>query len=543
MINEQLTQTALLGTLKKQLNADNLPPFLQKAIHNAPDSEAALLSALSAACLYEQAGWCGDSLAIPALPYCEPETQNYAPDNAQYLLAQLLEAENMQGHYKIIELLLQKYAQQQWLATPQLLNKLLALDKNVSTELLWQIIGKRGQWLLNIMVESGENKAQLLLNAANEQAAYAILDQEIWQNSPYNQRKEMLLLCRQKEANLAIQWLAHTWQSETLNEKLAFLKCLNTNLSENDLPFLTQVLAEINQIDSNKLKPKHHEIRSETAAYLAHIAQSPNHQQLCQAVLNCCTTKQGQLPDLEKNNINVQLPSLEGFWHPDNMLQQYGIAAPQNLPNEALTAHYWVALFSYVPPAMWCKKWGKSPEEVVSYWVSKPKNALLKTLSDDIITALCQAIYHYQDREMANAMAYIVMPQNKQLPTIIPKIYPILSYPDQQKLLEQGNWATNNALHQLLLQLPLHTWNLPFSRAMLIGLQAYCHQHYNYNLPPLLNLFAQCLHPQAIDEMQEDIEQKMRPENAANYAQQNYCRLAAMPIIKLYQVVQKIKSI
>ncbi len=531
MLLEQLIPIVLLGTGKKKPPLAEWSPALHHATELAPDPETALWRALSVAVHYDQAGQCGEYLALPDLVPCPPEVKPYAPPHAQDLLRELAASSILCQYPAVAQTLLDAYAERTWLLSPDSL--LSAFELPVTNSTLKAVIGKRGKWLLALMADEGNAKAQKWHKFIQKQEG-----ETAWTEGASTERKAALAQCRQQNPALALQWLSDTWDKESSSDKLAFVQLLSIGLSVGDTTFLTQALASINALPAAKLKPQQHELRLKIAHLLAQIPESPQHRALCAALLTCWRV--GIL-----GNISYQLPDeTNSFWQPDHLLQQYGLAAPKDLPAQYSTISYCVSsLLRYVPPRIWQAHLGKSAEQWVNYCLKDAKMDKLAHLPDAHLETICQASISYHDSDMAQILL------QKYGDTLCVKremaaLTALLSDEAQRNLLVSLDWSKGVDLPSHLLQiLRISAWDKRYSQSIMAKVRQNDGRYAYHILLNNLPLLAQCLHPEVIADLQK---MAISPDQHAaeqNISWREYCQYVLQPLNILYQFFQKIKHL
>lgn len=551
MKNESLLQTTLLGTIKKNFTADSLPPILQPAIQHSPNAETALLNALTATLLYERAGYCGNKLAIASYPVCLPEKDlSPAPKAADLLLSEILGMNNERIVNALLCFLLEKFIQRKWHITPIFLNRLLLLAKKLPPELLLQCIGERGKWLWQIRIADGDTTLQEWpeeMAASGESAA-----ESIWEEGKYEVRVQTLRQCRATKPDTARTWLEKTWDNVSINEKITFVKILQNNLSEADLPFLTGILAGLNAIPTAKIKAKQQELRQIVADFIARIPESDAHKALHKAVRACLHTgEKTRLGKANKKEINAQLPTLDGFWAADNLLQQYGLEVPKNLPADYNPAGYCLAnLMQYIPPSVWNKMFDMTAKEVIDCLLIDKTDTFCKQFAEEIFAALNRACINYPDADYADYLLEIALQKEAFTPKLLPNTHLFISAEAQKKLLVahyvhvSGVVNGQNLYSALLRSLPNdQKWDMDFSRALLDKYEKESSYYYSDNTHEILLRFAQAFPDALIENLEDEVKKRIEALQKSAPELQSYYNHTVLPLTNIHQIVKKIKSL
>ena len=544
MKNNELLQIALLGTAKKTLNSNILPPVLQPAVANSPDAETSLLNALAATKAYEQGVWNGDALSIPHLPIAPAEVHNYAPAKVSRLLWDILHSDKPQIPLEIVELLLQKWVKHQWLLPINWLDELSGWHNQLPPHLLLPIAGERGRWLWQIKADKDDEPLGKYL-AKNIQTDSSI-DETVWQEGSYAERKNALEQCRIQTPDTARAWLSSTWNKENANDKVNFLKILENGLSEQDIPFLNDVLRGINTFEEAKLKPKQRELRQVVASFLARIPQSESHEAVVQAVLHCFQmTEKRQLAIIKKVIFEYKTPDSMGFWEPINLQKQYGIEIPSNLPDGYKVQDYClVQLMQYVPLSRWESLTNWSAEAVCNHFLLDKKMPIAVQFRDELFVALQTAAYNYANSVFAYHFIDMALSKKSLLEQLQPQLYKVLSIEDKKRLLLHHSWVDVPQMYDLLLSLPremLH--DTAFALHLLAQSEKYVQRVYTNPAPRVMALFSQIIPLSVLEKFKKDIEKRQNNEAEKNYYLPQLQTHIATPLLQLHNIIQQIKSI
>ena len=243
---KELTKVALLGTERAKLG-EALQEALQSnglSTESAPEQQVleglAFFSTLQKASFGLGSFQNAKALNLPKVEqYCSPE--------AIWHLNQILE-----GPYpKALREFIWYLQKSNTMLAPELLPDLFY--KALSDRALWQriepLIGQRGQWLLN-------------LNADWERIQ-SNPNVELWPTGTKEMREAILRFLRKERPEDAIPLLESTWDTESVPQKLAFLKTLDRNLNDKDEAFLERCLSD-----------KRKEVRLQSAQLLKHLPNS-----------------------------------------------------------------------------------------------------------------------------------------------------------------------------------------------------------------------------------------------------------------------------
>lgn len=187
---------------------------------------------------------------------------------------------------------------------------------------LRRIIGERGEWLA----------------AQNPDWHYLLPDYntQTWQTGERAQRIALLQHWRHVDPSVALELLTATWQQEAPSDKVDFLKVLNINLSDDDLPLLQRAAQSSRQ-----------EVRRMAHHLITKIPNAPYTQHLFQRLTELLSVKR----TLRGAKLDVKLPNdsdkaLLNNFHPKQSHIQSGqrglllARLIQAAPLDQLAAHY-----------------------------------------------------------------------------------------------------------------------------------------------------------------------------------------------------------
>ena len=224
---QTITATALIGTQRQPftpISTDgNLGQLLASV--DTTNQEAALLSTVAIATMYQQAGQLPLQDSSPLPEPCELEDLPRCSDRTGYYLSLMFSGE----HQQLLPELLDRLAELGQRVNETSLPSLLDLGKRQSDvrEAIAKVLGKRGQWLA----------------AQNPEWNYvASEDEAVWETGSKAARLMWLTKLRRKEPDQARQLLESTWKQESASDRTAFLEVLGTGLSMADEPFLEALL-------------------------------------------------------------------------------------------------------------------------------------------------------------------------------------------------------------------------------------------------------------------------------------------------------------
>jgi hypothetical protein len=233
----EIIHTALLGTEKKQLPVESLPPALKEAaslVTAQPDTdrEELFLQVAATTSNFRRSGVNPLHEQVKPITEAPPESLPYCSLRAAQILKDILAEDNP----NLLTCWLDCCKKAQQLAQPELVPVLLSRGVNDRKRIqqgVTAVCGKRGEWL------SG-------LNAAWASAA-PVNEDELWQTGTADQRKLTLWRVRQQDPAKTRDWLQQTWPQENANSKAELLKQLDGMVEPEDEPWLTTLLQEKSQ--------------------------------------------------------------------------------------------------------------------------------------------------------------------------------------------------------------------------------------------------------------------------------------------------------
>ena len=335
-----IINTAMIGTDKKQISAAELPADLQEAaetIHTneAIDKEEKFLQITAVAFNYRQAGVMSLHKETVTLPQCAPEEKTYCNTSAMQVLKDIQSEESI----PLLKFWLQQCNAKDQLVQPEFIPSLLAegvQQKKLQT-LIEACCGKRGEWL------SSFNETW---NFSQNQTA-----EQRWQTGTPEQRRAILKDTRTSDPALAREWLQQTWPQEDANTKTAFLEIFAINISETDIIFLESLSAE----KSKKVK--------EEATNLLKCIPASAIVQLYQQVLQLSVQlkKEKALFGLSsKMVLQFQLPPVF-----DESIFKTGIDKLSNNKEFTDDEFILIQLIQSVPPTFWEKQLAADPKTII----------------------------------------------------------------------------------------------------------------------------------------------------------------------------------
>ncbi|MGO4292275.1 DUF5691 domain-containing protein [Chitinophaga sp. RAB17] len=385
-----IINTALLGTAKKQADSQGLNGMLQAAAEQilgnaSADKEEQFLQLASVVYNYRQSGTQPVTAAIQPIAVCAAETKSYCPPAAIRVLQPVLETDSIQ----LLQLWLEYCTKANLLLPPAQLP--VMLDKawrNKSLRVLTAAAGgHRAEWLGQFNPDWNFSRVAETL-------------EDRWENGATAQRVEALKELRATDPVMARTWLEQTWSKESATVKTELLTVLEQPPHETDIEWLESLLSE-----------KSKQVKETVIRLLKKLPGSSLHEQYWQVLAGAI-----QLQD--DGHVVIALPDLK-----DDRIFQSGIEKLSNNKKVSDETHILYQLVSLVHPSRWETHFGRSTAEVMRLF------GQYETLQP-FVPALVQAITWFEDRQRA-----ITFMQYSE--TFFIDIIPMLPTDQQQQLSEK----------------------------------------------------------------------------------------------------------
>ncbi|HEY9638016.1 MAG TPA: DUF5691 domain-containing protein [Coleofasciculaceae cyanobacterium] len=334
---QEVITVALVGTQRRSLTLapsnGQLGDLLSRL--NNSDPEEALLSAVSAISLYQQAGQLPVKDNQPLPEPCQPD--------------QLVSCSTRAGqHLRLMLLKEREKVLPEWLAAAAKAGKrvpenclpgLLELGRNSGQlrSAILPVLGKRGLWLA----------------AQNPDWDYVVSEdiELTWTTGSRVARQLLLQQLRSKNPSAARERLAAVWDQEKSEERIAFLETFQTGLSIDDEPFLEAALDD-----------RRKEVRCKAAEFLAHLPESRLCQQMAERIRTVLILKE------KRNRLHLDFTTPEAA---EEGLTRDGIDSKQ--PPHLLGENAWrlLQMVAATPLSVWYRINGEPPSE----WIQAAKRS------------------------------------------------------------------------------------------------------------------------------------------------------------------------
>jgi hypothetical protein len=378
-----IINTALLGTGKKQLSAADLPPDLAPIAQmimgdKSLDAETQFLHIAAVAFNYRQSGVNAVNNAGVPLQPAPPEEQPYCNTAAIYALQDALDMDLL----PLVTYWLEACHHKGQIVVPEYIPVLLdtALTQKRIRHLAMTVCGKRGQWLSSMNPDW--------------QFPFAVSNEDRWQTGSAEDRRQVLQETRQSYPGMAREWLQQTWAQENTSTRTEFLKIFRINISEDDLGWL------------ESMQEKNQKVKDEIWALLKQIPTSFIVQSYWQVLQRAISRGPAQ-----SLRISLQLPL-------DKIIIDSGIATLSNEKNVSEEAYILFQLLGSVPPSWWESHFNTDKEEVFTLFEKDD-------LGKRFIPALILAAGRFKDTTWLRLLL------NKST-AFYPEVIPLLSADEQE---------------------------------------------------------------------------------------------------------------
>jgi hypothetical protein len=340
---QELLTTAQLGTERRPPALPPVAGALGGALAqlDRADPQRLLLNAAALTAPYLRAGRVPLRLALLAEPACAPDEQPRCSLVAGARLAQMLggECQDFLPEWLGLAAAAGRRVPEELLPT---LLSWAEKHSDQSAERVLPVLGQRGRWLAKQVPWCEAIGAAVFVEAIADEAV-----QTTWQTGRKALRHRLLRRLRHSHPALALDLLKTTWEEESAEERVAFLKLLPTGLSLGDEPFLEGLLDE-----------RAASVRLEAADLLSSLAGSRLVQRQLERAQRLLQWKAGGF--LRKAQIEVTLPDVCG-----SEMVRDGVR-PKPVGKAQGEKAYWLQqILSVIPPATWSNQWVQNPSRLL----------------------------------------------------------------------------------------------------------------------------------------------------------------------------------
>jgi hypothetical protein len=368
----QVINTALLGTDKKQISHDELPAHLAgieeiMAANLQQDNEEKFLNLAAVILNYRQCGRASFKTQAMAQPVAEPELKSYASLKAIQILRDIMEEEN---NVPLLQFWLKHCIAAEQLITPDMIPALMniAEQQKFLREQIQKVSGKRGEWLSRL----------------NPSWNFSISPDQtgVWETGNPEERKYFIKQLRLTDPEQARTLMMQVWDKENANAKIEFIKLLRENVNPDDLEWLESLMTE-----------KSSKLRDEITGLLKRIPGSGIIELYWETLRKMVFLKKEKslLGMMNKTFLQIELPSTF-----EEAVIKTGIEKLSNNKLFSDEEFYVFQLMNYIPPFYWEKYFETSPENIIQYF-QKDKS------TQKYLQAFVKAVIRYKDLSWAIA--------------------------------------------------------------------------------------------------------------------------------------------
>lgn len=369
----ELTETAILGTERKPLSrilaggdlGQTISDLSQQAtMGHALPPERVLIDQLTTLSIARKAGSHAQVFENP-MAVCPSETQSKVSERSLALLVQILALETKGSELrpsKMVADWLSYCAEANQRVPEEFVPRLLSLGKNISDlhPLIAQCCGEHFAWLISLNQEwRTAYKLQENISPDDSGRIQALIN--TFETADQKERYQALLTLRQYAPNEALAILRATFEKESFDTKILFLKALNTGLSINDEPFLEDVA----------LADRRKEVRLQASAQLCLIANSRfQHRMIARA-------DQYLSYNSSQKQFSITLPDKL-----DDSMSRDGISDNLLLDSRLGQKATWLCqILSLVPTSHWQRRFALSAREILTAATTSTEWSLALTLA------------------------------------------------------------------------------------------------------------------------------------------------------------------
>ena len=452
---QQLINTALLGTEKMPLQAENLPQAIQDILikQRAESPETAFLRAATLVMAYKTAGENPEVYVSPEYgiaPDAENDKKSSDKTVCPDVLLPYFKRERDAMEAVLFVMALERMTANDWILPPAaVINTLnIGAEKNLHKHIRTQIaaiVGERGRWLAQF-----NDGWAFVLKPEN--------DYELWTEGAPEDRLRVFIKTRNDNPIQAVEMLAAAWSSLAAKERKTFLEAIRTNFGSYDEAFLEMVYEDtMKQKDNDKgIKS---EIKTLVVSLLIAIPNSKKQDWIFEQFAPYFTTKK-TLMGFGKTETLLDLPlENDAFFCPSVMVKNLGRSKSNTFLHTHSDAENWFCeLVAWLPPQRFSAFLGMSDTETMAAFQHNLKGKIRKN-RPFAAGHFGFAIALHKQRELA--FAYLKNQEKAEKDNTfiqnLPALFALLS-DDEMDLLLQQNFQ-NLSLSLLEEALPKRLWS------------------------------------------------------------------------------------
>jgi len=337
---QNILGVAAIGTERQELTLSPSGSLLGRALNglDVSDREGALLGAVALASLHRQAGRGAATDSLPPPEPCEADQLPRCSAASAHYLSLMFGGKFKDVLPEWLKALRDSGGRVSEEHLPALLDR--ASKERALRPLVVEVLGKRGGWL------AAQNPAWSW--------AAADLGPESWETAGHEERLALLRSLRAKDPQGARELLLSTWKSEYAKDREAFLQTFHVGLSDDDEPFLNGLVELFGDRNAG--------VRLTAGGVLLRLPSS----RLSRHVSECI----GSLLSYKESTpgrplIEVNLPDDLEEWISKNRVHTLTWSTGVGRANLGKKGGWLLQAVGWVPPAVWCRLWGKRPQEVL----------------------------------------------------------------------------------------------------------------------------------------------------------------------------------
>ncbi len=437
-----IVKVALIGSERGQLSEGTKIQLQKLGIDTNSDSAEIVLKASVLWSKMKHAGYQPVKNTSVLFDPAPKETQTICSLKSVKHLMQILSGSYKDALPEFLQLLAEKGQRLPEEVLPDVLE--MAKNKQKQWDLLRDIIGERGEWLVS----------------QNPEWQYIILDTDLqnWETGTKQERLALLRYWRKKAPEQALGLLQNTWKYENINDKLDFLKILQINLSINDELFLEK-----------SLDAKRKEERKLAAKLLSKLPDSQLILRMYNRIAPLLTIQNKKLQIILPNEIN-------------QVTQRDGIDIQSQWIRGGVKASRLGQMLAVIPPPLLVDHFNEPPKKILElYWQSDWRELLFQA------TLEATAIHNNELWTDAIFTFWVEKAKNEDLSDFI-NINPLLENISENlfnKVAMMGLSNTNGLLEEghpivHLLKLGSHRWQPQLTNLFIVGLQGWMDNAQSY---------------------------------------------------------------
>jgi Family of unknown function (DUF5691) len=449
---QQLINTALLGTEKMPLQAENLPQAVQDYTQKKPaDSpETAFLRAATLVMAYRTAGENPENYITPEYGIAPDAANNMVKTVCPDALLQYIKRERDAMEAVLFAMVLEKMSAKNWILPPAaVINALnIGTEKSLHTHLrtkIVEIVGERGRWLAQY-----NDEWAFVLKPEN--------DYELWTEGSPEDRLRIFKKTRNDNPIQAVEMLVAAWSSLAAKERKTFLEAMRSNFGDYDEAFLEMVYEDTMKQKENEKGIKS-EIKTLVVNLLIAIPNSKKQNWIFEQITPYFTTKK-TLMGFGKTETILSLPTEnDAFFCPDIMVKILGRSKSNTFLHTHSDAENWFCeLVACLSPQSFSDFLGTSKTETMVLFQHSFHGRIRKN-HFFAASAFGGAIALHEARELVFLYLKNQEKSGKDNPFIqnLPALFALLS-DNEMDLLLQENFQ-NLSLSLLEETLPKQVWS------------------------------------------------------------------------------------